>query len=134
MDGSVRGFDDGVAIGKARHARVLGISSSNNRFAAILVGRSARSLVRNSSGSRSTARNGGPACSRSLAHVRILNNSFSRNGDTGIFASDSRHTLIKKNLAKRNTTGILLEGSAMTKLTPNRAIRNRTSASRPGTG
>ena len=93
MHGSVRGFDDGVAIGKARHARVLGISSSHNRFAAILVGRSARSLVRNSSGSRSTARNGGTGMFLVASHhVRILNNSFSRNGDTGIFASDSRHT------------------------------------------
>ena len=135
MHGSVRGFDDGVAIGKARHARVLDISSSNNRFAAILVGRSARSLVRNSSGSRSTARHGGTGMFLVASHhVRILNNSFSRNGDTGIFASDSRHSLIKKNLAKRNTTGISLERSAMTKLTRNRAIRNRDLGIQAGRG
>ena len=135
MHGNVRGFDDGVAIGKARHARVLGISSSNNRFAAILVGRSARSLVRNSSGSRSTARNGGTGMFLVASHhVRILNNSFSRNGDTGIFASDSRHNLIKKNLVKRNTTGILLEESATTKLTGNRAIRNEDLGIQAGRG
>lgn len=125
MHGSVRGFDDGVAIGKARHARVLGISSSDNRFAAILVGRSAQSLVRNSSGSGSTARHGGTGVFLVADHhVRILNNSFTRNGDTGIFASDSPQNLIKKNLVKRNTTGMLLEGSSATKLTRNRAIRN----------
>ena len=133
--GSVRGFDDGVAIGKSRHARVLGISSSHNRFAAILVGRSARGLVRNSSGSRSTARHGGTGMFLVASHhVRILNNSFSRNGETGILSSDSHHSLIGENLVKRNSTGISLERSSTTRLTRNRAIRNRDLGIRAGRG
>ncbi len=59
VHGSVREFDVGVLVGEARHTRLLGISSSGNRFAGLGFFASTRSLMRNSSGSGSTSREDG---------------------------------------------------------------------------
>jgi hypothetical protein len=62
MHGRVREFSLGVAVGsevgRARHNRVLDISSSKNDFFGIGFFGVARSLVRNSSGSRNPAPDG----------------------------------------------------------------------------
>src|SRR3954453_13575205 len=60
--GSVREFLYGVFVGRARHNRVLGISSRKNVFFGFFVAQSARSLVRNSSGSRNPAPEGDGLC------------------------------------------------------------------------
>src|SRR3954447_2351892 len=52
VHGSVRQFDSGVAVGKARHNRLLGVSSSRNLSIGIVVFGSTLSLVQNSSGTR----------------------------------------------------------------------------------
>src|SRR5918996_2155351 len=50
-NGSVRKFEFGAFVGRARHNRVVGISSSKNVFFGFLVFELAHSLVRDSSGS-----------------------------------------------------------------------------------
>jgi parallel beta-helix repeat protein len=123
--GSVRQFDVGVIVGEARHNRLLGISSSGNRFAGLGFFASTRSLMRNSSGSGSTSREDGTGMFLADSHhVRILHNSFRRNGNQGIFAPESTHNLIKGNLLSRNRGGIELQKSNRNQVRRNRSVRD----------
>jgi parallel beta-helix repeat protein len=123
--GSVRQFDVGVIVGRASHNRLLGISSSGNRFAGLGFFASTRSLMRNSSGSGSTSREDGTGMFLADSHhVRILHNSFRRNGNQGIFAPESTHNLIKGNLLSRNRGGIELQKSSRNQVRRNRSVRD----------
>jgi large repetitive protein len=125
VHGAVRQFDVGVIVGEARHNRLLGISSSGNRFAGLGFFASTRSLMRNSSGSGSTSRDDGTGMFLADSHhVRILHNSFRRNGDQGIFAPESSHNLIKGNLLSRNRGGIELQRSNRNRVRRNRSARD----------
>jgi parallel beta-helix repeat protein len=128
MHGSVREFDFGVWVGNftgriVRHNRLLGISSSRNRFAGLGFFHVARSVIRNSSG------NGNGVVGWFLVqdshHVRILHNSFRHNGDQGIFVADSARNLIRRNLLSRNKVyGIVLERADRNQVRRNRSVRD----------
>jgi parallel beta-helix repeat protein len=117
--GSVREFGVGVFVGRARHNRVLGISSSKNLFFGFLVAESARSLVRRSSGSGNVAPDGDGMLLFGSHHIRIRRNAFRRNPGPGIHVVDSTHSLIKRNRLSRNGPGILMQADH------NRVRRNR---------
>ncbi|MDQ3728071.1 MAG: right-handed parallel beta-helix repeat-containing protein [Actinomycetota bacterium] len=118
-DGSVREFGVGVFIGKARHNRVLRISSTKNVFFGFVIARSARSLIRDSSGSGNPAPEGDGLGLFDSHHIRILHNSFRHNG-LGIHLGDSPDNLIRRNRISRNSDfGILIEADR------NRVRRNR---------
>jgi large repetitive protein len=129
--GRVREFAVGVLFGKStpgrvRHNRVLGVSSAGNQFNGLGIFSSARSLVRNSSGSGSGAPGEDGVNGMFLAdshHVRVLDNSFQDNGDDGIFVADSTHNLIKGNLFSRNKSGIVFEKSDRNRVRRNRFVR-----------
>ena len=122
--GSVREFEAGAFANEARHNRLLGISSSTNRFAGLAFADSARSLVRNSSGSDSTARQDGAGMALFFSqHLRILDNSF-RHNPRGIRVLGSTNNLIKGNLSSRNEIGIELEGDNHNRVRRNRSIRD----------
>jgi Right handed beta helix region len=109
-DGSVREFATGVAVDRGRHNRVVDISSSRHLFFGFVFFEAARSLVRDSSGSRNIAPEGdGMGLFRSH-HIRIMDSSFRHNPGPGIHvASHSTVNLIKGNLFSRNGPGILIE-------------------------
>jgi parallel beta-helix repeat protein len=125
VQGSVREFDVGAFVRGARHNRLLGISSSENRFAGLGFAASTRSLMRNCSGSGSTSREDGTGMFLADSHhVRILHNSFRRNGDQGIFAPESTHNLIKENLLSHNRGGIELQKSNRNQVRGNRSVED----------
>jgi hypothetical protein len=103
MHGSVREFVVGVWALRVSRNRLLGILSLRNHGSALGFFRGTRSLVRNSSGSGSVAREGGQGMFLIASHhVRILHNSFRHNRDLGMFVGlkgfESTHNLIKRNL------------------------------------
>jgi parallel beta-helix repeat protein len=107
--GSVRDFGTGVFVWRARHNRVLGISSSRNQFFGFVVAESARSVVRSSSGNRNPVPDGDGIAVFGSRHLRILDNSFRRNA-LGMHVEDSSGVLIKGNVFSRNSgPGILME-------------------------
>jgi parallel beta-helix repeat protein len=127
-DGSVREFGVGAFVGKARHNRVLGISSSRNTFFGFVVTQSSRSLIRDSSGTRSTAHRDGTGLGLFGSHrVRILRNAFRDNaGDHAIVMVDSNDNLIKGNRLSRNDgEGLLMEGGERNQINHNRVVDNR---------
>jgi hypothetical protein len=121
--GSVRDFGVGVFIGKARDARVLGISSSRNLLFGIVVDSSTRSLVGNSSASGNVGPDGDGMGVFGSHHVRILHNSFQGNGQLGIHVAESTHILIDQNVISRNPTAISLEANR-NEVTRNLVSRN----------
>jgi parallel beta-helix repeat protein len=125
VHGSVRQFSVGVWGLRVSHNRLLGISSSRNACCGLGFFRGTRSLVRNSSGSR-TAREGGPGMFLIASHdVRVLHNSFRDNGHEGILVLQSDHNLIKGNLLAHNPNfGIILEGADRNRVRRNRSVRN----------
>ncbi len=125
-NGSVREFATGVFVGRARQNRVLGIASSRNDFFGIVLAESARSLVRDSSGSNSPAPDGDGLGLFASHGIRILNNSFRRNAQLGIHVVDSHDNLINRNLFFRNADfGILMEGDR-NQVRGNSCVRNGT--------
>jgi hypothetical protein len=123
--GSVREFSVGVAAFGARHTRVLGISSSTNRFAGILFFKCARSVVRNSSGNGSTHREGEGLFVLNSRQIRVLNSSFRRNAHVGIKPIGSTNSLIKGNvLAHNGDEALLMEGGEGFEIRHNRLVRN----------
>lgn len=123
-DGSVREFGTGVFVGRARHNRVLAISSSRNQFFGFVVTESARSLIRDSSGSNNPAPDGDGLGLFGSHDIRIVNNSFRRNGQIGIHVEDSTATLIKGNLFFRNPDfGVFLQANR-NQVLGNRCVRN----------
>jgi parallel beta-helix repeat protein len=135
MDGRVREFGIGVLVGgtsaaePVRDNRILGVSSARNEFAGIGILSSVRSLVRNSSGNGSIARDGGSGIFLFDSHrARILDNAFRNNGDLGIFVGKSTHNLIKGNLIPRNhESGITMDHADRNQVRGNRFVRNRES-------
>ena len=124
--GSVREFLYGVFVGRARHNRVLGISSSRNIFFGFLSA-SARSLVRNSSGpTTSLPRGTGWACSAPIAYGSPQLVPAQRRPGIHV-AFGSTHNLIKGNRLSRNADPrILMEADR------NRVRRNRSFETGPG--
>ncbi len=121
-DGSVREFADGAFILSARHNRMLGISSSKNVFFGFLVVESARSVIRNSSGSNNLVPDGDGMGLFGSRHVRVVNNSFRNNPGPGIHVEDSTDNLIKGNLFLRNS--IFIEADR-NQVRSNRSVRAR---------
>jgi parallel beta-helix repeat protein len=122
-DGSVREFAVGVFVGTVRRNRVLGIFSSRNPLFGIVVDGSARSLVRNSSGSGNLGPDADGMGVFGSHHVRILHNSIRRNGQLGIHVSDSTRILIKGNVISRNPSAVALEADR-NEVRRNRVARN----------
>jgi parallel beta-helix repeat protein len=125
MHGSVREFANGVGVESARHARLLGISSSSNLSFGIVFFDVARSLVRGSSESRNVPPEGDGMGVFGSRHIRILHNSIRRNGGPGIHVFESTHNLIKGNVFSRNREGgISLEKADRNEVRRNRCVRN----------
>jgi hypothetical protein len=104
-DGLVREFGSGVFVGRARHNRVLNVSSSRNQF---VIAESARSLVRDSSGNGNPAPDGDGIGVFDSQHLRILQNSFRRNA-LGMRVEDSTNIVIEQSrLSRSSDFGILL--------------------------
>ena len=122
-DGSVRQFAVGALLFSARHNRVLGISSSKNLFFGFYVAESARSLVRNSSGSRNPAPEGDGLGLFGCHRVRIVHSSFRRNA-LGIHISDSPDNVIRKNRLSRNSDFAILVEADRNRIRRNRCVRN----------
>ena len=126
VNGSIHQFEAGSVLFDGHHNRVLGISSSRNRFAGIAFINARRSLVRNSSGDGSRTHEGGTGMLIVASHhVRILHSSFRNNGDRGIGVFHSTHNLIKGNRLSRNRgAGIVLgHGASRNHLRRNRSVR-----------
>jgi parallel beta-helix repeat protein len=121
--GSVREFLYGVFVGRARHNRVLGISSRKNFFFGFFVAESARSLVRNSSGSGNPAPEGDGLGLFGSHRVRIVHSSFRRNA-LGIHISDSPGNVIKKNRLSRNSDFAIIVEADRNRIRRNRCVRN----------
>jgi parallel beta-helix repeat protein len=106
VGGSVREFDAGVLVGNARRSRVLGVSSSENRFFGFVVFGSARSLVRDCSGSDNLAPEGDGMGLFDSHDVRIVDNSFRHNAPStsnpSLHVDESTDNLIKGNLFSQN--------------------------------
>ena len=109
-DGSVRRFAVGVFLGRARHNRVLTITSSRHTFFGIFVVESARSVVRGSSLRRNIAPEGDGMGLFGSNHFRIVNNEIRRNPGPGIHVEDSNGNVITRNVFSRNGPGILMQG------------------------
>jgi large repetitive protein len=124
--GSVREFDIGVFIGKARQNRVLGISSSRHRSFGFVVAESARSLIRDSSGNGNLAPEGDGLGLFGSHDIRILRNSFRHNAQLGMHVVDSPGNLIRGNVFFRNSDfGLLMEANR-NQVRGNRCVRNST--------
>jgi large repetitive protein len=121
-NGSVDGFGIGAFIGRTRESRVLGISSSGNAFFGFIVAESARSLVRNSSGSRNLAPDGDGIGLFGSHDVRIVGNSF-RHNPLGLHVEDSTDNLIRGNGFSGNDLGILMEADG-NQVRRNRSVRD----------
>jgi parallel beta-helix repeat protein len=125
MHGSVREFDVGAVVGNTRHSRVVGISSSGNRFGALSLFDSEDSLVQDSSGDGSTARHGGGIFLSSSHRIRILHDSFRRNRESGIHVTGSTHNLIEGNrLSDNKQFGIVLGHAERNRVRANRIVRD----------
>jgi large repetitive protein len=125
MHGSLRQFGGGVNFGEVRHNRLLGISTSRNRFVGIQFFNSSRILVRNCSGNRTTSHEGDGVGVFDSRHVRILNSTFQHNAHVGIKPVDSTNGVIKGNLVAHNgDEGFLMEGGEGFQIRHNRLARN----------
>jgi parallel beta-helix repeat protein len=123
--GSVREFEGGILAFRTRHTRLLRLSTSRIHFGGIGVASSARILVRNSSGDRTTSREGNGLGLFDSHHVRVLHSSFRHNVHAGIKSIGSTNSLIKGNLLARNgDEGFLMEGGKGFRVRRNRFRRN----------
>jgi parallel beta-helix repeat protein len=126
--GSVREFDFGVGVGNARHARLLGVTSSENRFLGVLIFNSARSLIRDSSILRNGLGSGNSGLVLFRSHHNLIErNAVSRTGDAGLVLDESDRNQIRQNrLRGIPQGGIAVEGDG------NVIARNRVSRSGGG--
>ena len=109
-DGAVRQFGIGAFVGRARDNRVLAVSSSRNQSSGFVVAESARSVIRNSSGSDNPVPDGDGLGVFASHDLRIVGNSFRRNA-LGMHVADSSEIVIKGNVFSRNRTeDVKLEG------------------------
>jgi parallel beta-helix repeat protein len=133
MHGRVREFGVGVLLGtttpgRVRHNRLLDISSSKNLFFGFVVASTARSVVRESSGSNNIAPEGDGMGLFDAHHVRVLHNSFRHNPGPNIHVGDSSDNVIKENLIARNRgIAVLLEEADRNRVRGNRFVRNGSS-------
>jgi nitrous oxidase accessory protein NosD len=123
--GSVRQFDVGVLVGSARRGRVLGVSSSQNRFFGFAVFDSARILVRDCSGSDNLAPDGDGMGLFGSHDIRILHNTFRHNPGPGIHIDESTDNLIHGTLFSQNAPAILITASNRNQVRGNRIVRVR---------
>jgi parallel beta-helix repeat protein len=126
-DGSVRRFECGALVDRARENRVLGISSSQNTSVGFLVVRSAQILVRESSGSRNIAPDAGGIGLLESHDVRIVHNTFRRNSGAGIRIEDSNRNRVARNRLSRDGGGIALANARGNLLARNVILDARTS-------
>ena len=118
-DGSVREFAVGVFLLRARHNRVLDISSKRNTFFGFLANEAARSAIRDSSGSDNIAPEGDGMGVFGSHGLRIVDNTFRNNPGPGIHVEDSDDNLIKGHRFSHNSPAILMDADH------NRVRRNR---------
>jgi parallel beta-helix repeat protein len=128
MHGRVREFGVGVlfgtsAAGRVRHNRVLDISSSRNGSFGFEIASSARSLVRNSSGSDNVAPEGDGMGLFDARHVRVVDSSFRHNPGPGIHVAGSSGNLIEGNRFSRGAPAILIEMGNRNQVRRNRVVR-----------
>jgi parallel beta-helix repeat protein len=126
-NGSVRDFGVGVFAGQARYNRVVRVSSSRNEFFGFVIAESARSVVRDSSGSGNPAPEGDGIGLFGSHHIRVLDSSFRRNA-LGMHVEGSTNNVIKRNRfsrngPSRNGPGILMEADH-NQVRRNRCARN----------
>jgi parallel beta-helix repeat protein len=131
-NGRVRQFAVGVLFGTSsrgvvRRNRVLGITSSGNRFFGFVIASTIRSLVRNSSATGSLAPDGDGLGLFAARHVRILHNSFRHNAEIGIHMDQSSHNLISGNLFTETSefAALLITGSNRNEVRGNHSVRDR---------
>jgi parallel beta-helix repeat protein len=110
MNGSVRDFATGVAVGSARSVRLAGISSTRNAFFGFFLFDVSHSVIRKSSGSRNPAPDGDGLGVFASRDNRIVDNRFSGNA-LGIHIEDSMNNLIKGNVisGQEEGPGILMQ-------------------------
>ncbi len=131
-NGRVRQFAVGVLFGTStpgvvRHGRVLGITSSGNRFFGFVIASTVRSLVRDSSAIGNLAPDGDGLGLFASRHVRILHNSFRHNAEIGIHMDQSSHNLISGNLFTETGefAALLITGSNRNQVRGNHSVRDR---------
>ena len=121
--GRVRQFAEGVFAAGARHNRVLGISSSKNASFGFVFAKSARSLIRDSSGNRNLAPEGDGMGLFGSHDLRVVHNSFRHNA-LGIHVDDSPDNLIRHNRIVRNSDFGILMVADRNRVRRNRCVRN----------
>ena len=123
--GRVRDFSLGVFIFKARHNRLRGLSTFRNTFTGIVLGRSARSVVKRSSASRNGLTTDSPGIVLFESHHnRIAHNRMVGNADVGLGLEGSDHNHILHNRLRRHPLdGIVIDGR-FNEIARNRVIRN----------
>jgi parallel beta-helix repeat protein len=104
MNGSVRDFATGVAVGAARSVRLTGLTSSSNAFFGYLFFDVSHSVIRDSSGSNNPAPDGDGLGMFASHDNRIVDNRFSGNA-LGIHVDDSTNNLFRGNLMSRTQDG-----------------------------
>jgi parallel beta-helix repeat protein len=109
--GRVREFSYGVFVARSRHNRVLGISSSKNLLFGAVMGRSVRSVIRDSSSSRNIPPEGDGIGLFGCRRIRIVESTIRDNAGPGIHVDDSAKNVIKGNLFIRNGPAILMTGA-----------------------
>jgi parallel beta-helix repeat protein len=109
--GRVREFSYGVFLARASHNRALGIASSRNLFFGAVMGRSSRSLIRNSSFSQNIPPEGDGIGLFGCRRIRIVDSAIRDNAGPGIHVDDSTKNVIKENLFVRNGPAILISGA-----------------------
>ncbi|MCD6014051.1 MAG: copper-binding protein [Solirubrobacterales bacterium] len=110
-DGSVREFDAGVFVFKARASRVLDISSKKNTSFGLIFNEVSHSRIRDSSGSDNIPPEGDGLGLFGSHDVRIVDNTFRNNPGPGIHVADSTDNLIKTNRLSDNGPAILVEAN-----------------------
>jgi parallel beta-helix repeat protein len=124
--GAVHQFALGALVVSSRHSRLLDFSASRSRFPGIVIGDSARSVVRNSS----VFRNGLHTDEAGIVlfhsrRTRLLQNSIRHNGDIGLFMQRSGHNQIRGNTLRHHPeAGVNLEGGDRNRFSHNLLIRD----------
>ena len=110
MNGSLREFASGVAVGSARDVRLAGLLSTRNAFFGFFLFDVSQSVIRDSAGSRNPAPDGDGLGMFASHGNRVVDNEFARNA-LGIHVEDSTNNLIKGNLiaGTEDGPGILVQ-------------------------